>query len=209
MAEVINLNQPEDVNNNHLINAPKSNLESFLDNEQQQPIPITPKRMEIIDIINDYKFSRFKDRLLSIDETIFDNLIYLNDVELEERKQAIETLVFKYNNSKACLSTCNGVLGLTDKVLCMVGFHVEGASNIIMQNENVLDLLEEMRLKYGPGLYMSPEKRLAWEILSTYITIDRYNTAKLKMKSDENTRLIQAHLEKEIKYKLDEKYTGI
>jgi len=51
MTEVINLNQPADVNNNHLINAPKSNLESFLDNEQQ-PIPITPKRMEIIEIIN-------------------------------------------------------------------------------------------------------------------------------------------------------------
>jgi len=91
----------------------------------------------------------------------------------------------------------------------MDGFQVQGASQVIMQNENVLDLLEEMRLKYGPGLYVSPEKRLAWEILSAYITMDRYNKAKSKLSNEENKKIIQSHLENNSKITLNSKYSDI
>jgi len=130
MAEVIQLNQQHgvDENNQQVLNAPKSKLDSFLENDisqqqlqEPQSIPITAKRIEIIDIIYDYKFSRFKDGLLEMDATIFD-----------ERKKSIEKLVYKYNSSKSYISTCNSILGITDNVLCMVGFQVQGASQVIM-----------------------------------------------------------------------------
>ena len=69
-------------------------------------------------------------------------------------------------------------VNMAEIALPMVGMEVQGLTNIISQNENILKTVQEIAIARDAAVYVAPEKRLAGAVTQIILALDTHNRAK-------------------------------
>jgi len=142
------------------------------------PIIISPERLDLLDRLDDYRYSRFAKRINGEYPGIFDDLRNAQDEDLRQRLEVMETFVAKRGLSKQAEMLFRGGLSVADSCFQLIGWDVEGASELIANDEDMLDIVEEMRIKWRTKNKIQPEYRLAVGVFSIYAKMNGLNKAK-------------------------------
>ncbi len=118
------------------------------------------ERFDLIDQLTDYEYSRFAERILEKFPQIFSKYEKCSNDELNTRINICKTWVLKKGAQKRVETAFRGVLNICDRSLSLLGFNVDGTSQVLVNDPDVLDTIEEIRLKRRSKLYTEPEYRL-------------------------------------------------
>ena len=69
-------------------------------------------------------------------------------------------------------------VNICEVALPMVGMEVQGLTNIISQNEDILRTVDEIAIARDAAVYVAPEMRLAGAVLHIVMALDGHNRAK-------------------------------
>ena len=157
-------------------------------------------KRELISNILDYQHSRFRERILQIDNTVFNDLQQLPIVKLEERVEFLKAFVIKRSASHAAIKLFDFSLTLCDQLFTFAGYNVTGIKSNLMKNDNVLDTVEEIKLKRASKMYTEPETRLAYSVVNAYLSVPQIQDIYQE---------VYRHLETEATSTLKEKFSDI
>ena len=69
-------------------------------------------------------------------------------------------------------------VNVAEIALPMVGMEVQGLTNIISQNDDILKTVDEIAIARDAAVYVAPEMRLAGAVLQIILALDTHNRAK-------------------------------
>ena len=69
-------------------------------------------------------------------------------------------------------------VNVAEIALPMVGMEVQGLTNIISQNDDILKTVDEIAIARDAAVYVAPEMRLAGAVLQICLALDTHNRAK-------------------------------
>ena len=69
-------------------------------------------------------------------------------------------------------------VNVAEMTLPMVGLEVQGLTNIISQNEDILKTVDEIAIARDAAVYVAPEMRLAGAVLQICLALDTHNRSK-------------------------------
>ncbi len=176
------------------------------------PIENPDERLQVLDSLSDYRHSRFTKRIEAEFPGIFelDSEIPLQD--LKDRLKIIECFITKRGASKQAETLFKSLLSVADYGFATVGWEVEGASTQLGKDDDTLDLVEELRIKYKGKNNMPVEGRLALSIVGTYSQVNALNQQRKlieqNMKSKEMKEKVTKHLDTKDE-KLNENYKDL
>ncbi len=136
---------------------------------------ISSSKTSLILILESYQYSRFKDRIIHSNPEIFNNLHVLSEEQLQERIDSAKLLIQAKNNAVIVQAASAGITKSYEGFTKILGFNTTGLAEALTKNEDTLDIVEELRLKYFTTMYTETEVRLAGMLLSTTFLIDTMN----------------------------------
>jgi hypothetical protein len=202
-------NQPDVININpaiprDILRPPEMTPEGLDDDFQEmsaegldQPQEDTEEKNNLIDEITEYEYSRFSERILEKCPDMFTDYDKCSNEELKSRIKICQTWILKKGAQKRVEVVFKGALNICDKSLSLLGFNVDGTSQLLCNDPDVLDTVEEIRLKRKSKMYTEPEYRLGFSILNAYMT-----TLNLHAQRENMLQMLQ---QKQIKDKVNEK----
>lgn len=161
----------EEIQNNNII---ESN-EDEENEEVNSDSTITKKKTELIAFLNAYQYSIFGNKILLVYPKIFENLGSYNENELEERLNSIKLLIQQKNNVKFTKQVFVPIMKTYEAFTQLIGFNTKGIADTMSNNEDILETLEEIRLKYFHIQYVEPEYRLLFSIGLSTLTLHNMN----------------------------------
>ena len=69
-------------------------------------------------------------------------------------------------------------VNLAEMVLPMAGFEVQGLTNVISQNEDILKTVDELSIAHDAAVFIAPEMRLAAAVAQICLALDSHNKSK-------------------------------
>ena len=69
-------------------------------------------------------------------------------------------------------------VNMAEMVLPMVGIEVQGLTNVISQNEDILKTVDELSIAHDAAVFISPEVRLAAAVAQIVLALDSHNKSK-------------------------------
>ena len=177
--------------------------------EKLEPSDIKDDRRKLISNILSYRYSRFYTRIIEAYPHIFDDLIKKTKDELVETYEMIKAYVKSRRSSEQYLNQFKNLLTACDTLCSNFGFEVQGASNIILQDDEVLDTLEEVRLKYESQSSFEPETLLFMTVISVYLKVNAKNKLENQLRSENVRKGIRENLEKPAEKNLQEEFSDI
>jgi len=208
--------------NSNLFKPPQQQEDDILEDnpefikQEQLEESLTPeektKKLEIIDQLSDYEYSRFSDRIKSKYPDIFQDYEQSTLEELQSRLSICQRFIQKKGGSKQAEFLFKSIISVCDGLFLSIGMKVQGASEKICNDPDLLDIVEEIRLKYRMKS-MEPEYRLGCGILSSYFTIHGINSRMIEaervLQFKEIEKKAGEHLDKKISNKLEENFKDI
>lgn len=149
-------------------------------NETENIYKTTENKAILIRKIENYETSRFRDRILAKYPDIFSNLISLNEEQLTERFRTLELYRKTRNNNKSINFLWSGICVGYENITKLCGYQTEGLAGILSYDEECLDTVEDLRLKYFANTNIEPEYRLIFSLLTTTKLLHDANKRNIK-----------------------------
>jgi hypothetical protein len=166
--------------------------------DQIQPAPLefqlTDERKKLLNSFSLYRYSRFYQRIVEVYPQIFDDLSKRPDEELIKDLELIKSFIQHRRASDQVLQVFKNSLIAIDVIAEMLKMEVKGASDQLIKDDDVLDTLEEVRLKYELNMSLEPEHRLGISVISVYLKVNSLNQQKKKLEQDQVRKVIQDKL---------------
>jgi hypothetical protein len=177
----------------------------------QKPIEfeLTPERKKLLNSLSAYRYSRFYNRIVEIFPNIFEDLSKRPDSELVKDLELIKSYIKQRRSCDQFQKQFQNVLIACDSVAQFIGWEVEGASDILIRDEEVLDQLEEVRLKFEIDVGPEPEVLLATSVLAVYLKVNAKNQLEKRLKSEKVKNGIKETLDKPAPENLEKEYKDI
>ncbi len=163
----------------------------------QQPVEfeLTPERKELLHKITMYRYSRFYTRIIEVYPTIFDDLSKRPDDEILKDLELIKSYIQQRRSGDHFREQFKNSLVIVDKLASFLDMDTEGASDVLINDDEILDTLEEVRLKHELNVSPEPEYLLATSVLSVYLKVSAKNQLKKLAKDKEVLEGIKKQLE--------------
>lgn len=162
---------------------------------QKEVAEDTGERRKILSGMLSYQYSRFHSKIIEAYPHIFDDLTKRSTHDLTEDLELIKAYIKQRRNGEQFRSQFQNLLTACDTLAKFIGLETEGASAILLHDEEVLDTLEEIRLKYEVDATPEPEFILATTIFATYLKVNAKNKLDKKLHSDQVKKGIQENLD--------------
>lgn len=156
---------------------------------------LTPERLELLEKLTVYRYSRFYKRIIDQFPEIFDNLREIPTEEIEERITAIEDLRKNQTASRQTQLLFRNFIQMAEKGLTTIGWEVDGVGSLILEDEDILDDVEDVRIKYGTKFTIAPEYRLGFNVLSIFAECNNINSQKKRNAALSNISEVKQTLE--------------
>ncbi len=162
-----------------------------------QPVEfqLTPERKKLLNLFSMYRYSRFHSRIIEIYPTIFDDLSKKADDELAKDLELIKSFVQHRRSSDHFRKLFENTLVALDNISSFVGLDVSGASDRLIKDSEVLDTVEEIRLKNEMNVSPDPELMLGLTVLSVYLDVNAKNQLKKKLEEEQVRKAIRDKLQ--------------
>jgi hypothetical protein len=141
-----------------------------------------------------FRYSRFYQRIIEVYPQIFDDLSKRPDEELVKDLELIKSFIQHRRASDQVFQVFKNSLIAVDVIAEMLNLEVKGASDQLIKDEDVLDTLEEVRLKYELNMSLEPEYRLSLSVASVYLKVNSLNQQKKKLEQEQVRKAIQEKL---------------
>jgi len=192
----------------------QNNVNELFNQEPQGPIEpnyeLNEERKRLINNLSSYRYSRFYQRIVDVYPNIFNDIEKKSNDELKQDIELIKTYIRQRRSSEHFKNQFNNILIGVDTVCTnILSLEVDGAREILMNDEDVLDTLEEVRLKYDIDCQLEPEVVLATTICATYLRVNAKNQMEKKLRSDKMKQGIQNELNKPCNKNLEEEFSDI
>ena len=191
----------------------QNNINELFNQEPQQPIEpnyqLTEERKRLINNLSSYRYSRFYQRIVDVYPNIFNDIEKKPNDELNQDIELIKTYIRQRRSSEHFKNQFNNILIGVDTVAKFLNLEVDGAREILMNDEDVLDTIEEVRLKYDIDCQLEPEVVLATTIAATYLRVNAKNQMEKKLRSDKMKQGINNELNKSCNKILEEEFSDI
>src|SRR5579875_629755 len=179
----------------------QNNVNELFNQEPQGPIEpnyeLNEERKRLINNLSSYRYSRFYQRIVDVYPNIFNDIEKKSNDELKQDIELIKTYIRQRRSSEHFKNQFNNILIGVDTVCTnILSLEVDGAREILMNDEDILDTLEEVRLKYDIDCQLEPEVVLATTICATYLRVNAKNQMEKKLRSDKMKQGIQNELNK-------------
>ena len=200
MEEFQNVTKPEIITSNRIINLDEVQHKNTkaVDEEESSPKEdnITQNKTKLILELEPYQYSRFTGLILEKYPNIFTNLNAFDENELEGRLKSVKMLIQCKNNGKMLQTVWKPITMSYEGLTKLIGLNTTGISNILSEREDILDLVEECRLKYCSISCIEPEKRLLLAVIQATYTINVLNNTNQTIFKE-----LSGHLDKPVKNK--------
>jgi hypothetical protein len=160
---------------------------------------ITQKKTELICTLEAYHCSIFGERILQKYPTIFNALHELTEEELNERLNSVKILIQQGNYAKITQQVWKPITYSYEGLTKLLGFNTTGIAKILSEQQDTLEILEEIRLKYFSTKVIEPEYRLITSLIYTTLAVHSMNNATLTKTTVEIQ--ISNHLDQQISNK--------
>ena len=192
----------------------QNNVNELFNQEPQGPIEpnyeLNEERKRLINNLSSYRYSRFYQRIIDVYPNIFNDIEKKSNDELKQDIELIKTYIRQRRSSEHFKNQFNNILIGVDTVCTnILSLEVDGAREILMNDEDVLDTLEEVRLKYDIDCQLEPEVVLATTICATYLRVNAKNQMEKRLRSDKMKQGIQNELNKPCNKNLEEEFSDI
>jgi hypothetical protein len=129
------------------------------------------ERRKLVLIIQRYEKSRFRDFLASMNIDLSqDSIDKFDNRELEKLLDDCRYTISQKNGNNMIETGSLKAIEMMESFLTNI-YKIDGLSKVLKSNEQFLDTLTELSLEYANLTYISPEKRMAYIVLSNAMMV--------------------------------------